>query len=655
MPTGIYEKTYSASIEDEIYSARLSKINLDNISNHIKFSLSEEESLVVSNCEILKKYENILYGKSILIQISEDYYYRPEMISLKLYNTTELWYLILFLNKLESSDKLEYDVIRVLDPDAVNTLLEMIVSEQKKINSKENASFVEDLCIKKLTDKSDTIIKKVFKRYKPVKIPEYSLPTIRKVFSTNLYNKVPTTISDNAKTIISKIIDNKKICSPASIINKDTTITFREELLIKSTFPNIIKPLFFGGCKILFKGMTVFEEENNINDIINSLNKTITPINNNTIIINENRIIREDIIVFARFSQSYTGDVIVNIKDTSNNITKYNFSIKNSSIAYIPVIFNSGIYNDDNTGILEVSISFNNTVIRSSKYGYYTFKEVILPIQSFNNYQDISFIYEAKFNNIDNYSFFNPYISYNFKKFVPIDSSFYHTLTEEKVNNCYENKVILTDLGKSKPSDDLSISVDVSINNYNTTHSVGVFFKRKQEEVLLGGSPNHSDEYYLYCLSVKDFKTEKSKGKLNGLYKIEIASSKTYKITRPGSSLIGIDMDKDFYLTGKKIANTPQFLTGNEYPTNIRIGTEGSLITVYDETNKAIIEYRDYSPITENPVYSNTLEELNGVVGSLSYGIFEFTDKSFTEDGSEIKINNLLINKLGYEKLGGNN
>ena len=655
MPTGIYEKTYSASIEDEIYSARLSKINLDNISNHIKFSLNDEDSLIVSNYEILKKYENVLYGKSIFIQISKDYYYRPEMISLKLYNTTELWYLILFLNKLETSDKLEYDVIRVLDPDSLNALLEMINSEQKKINSKENPKFVEDLCIKKLTDKSDTIIKKVFKRYKPVKLPEYSLPTIRKVFSINLYNKVPTTISSNAKTIISKIIDNKKICSAASIINKDTVSTFREELLIKSIFPNIIKPLFFGGCTILFKGMTVFEEENNIDNIINSLNKAITPINN-TIIINENRIIRNDIIVFTRFEQSYTGDAIVNIKDTSNNITKYEFSIKDSSIAYIPVIFNSGIYNDDNTGILEVNISFNNTVkIKSSKYGYYTFKEVVLPIQSFNGYQDISFIYKAKFNGIDNYSFFNPYISYNFKKFVPIDSSFYHTLTEETVNNCYKNKIILTDLGKLKPSDDLSISVDVSINNYNTTHSVGVFFKRKQEEVTLGGSPNHSDEYYLYCLSVRDFKTETPKGKLNGLYKIEIASSKTYKITRPGSNLIGIDADKDFYLIGKKIASTPQYLTGNDYPTNIRIGTEGSLITIYDETNKAIIEYKDSSPITEEPVYSNTLEELNTVIGRLTYGIFEFTDKSFTEVGSEIKINNLLINKLGYEKLGGNN
>ena len=646
MATGIQERTYVASIEDEIYNSALSNVNLDVISNHIKFNLSEEDSIIISNCDILKKYENILLDRCINVQISEDFYYRPEKISLRLYNTTDLWYTILFLNGLETQDKLDMPVIRALNPDSVNIFLEILSTEKHNINNRFKPEEGQDLQVKKLTDKSNAIIKKVFKRYKPVKHPEYVIPAIRKVYSHTLCSKMP---NDLYKTVIRKIIDKNLVCLKAN--QNMNNVLLKTELKLTGPFPNTLKPLFVGSCKVMYKGDIVLQIDDNSSEIEAAVDKVVSGG-----VIKEKSVIRKDMVVKLEFTGNSTGKADIEITDSSNRVTTYTYEYENCSVAYVPVIFNSGIYNDDNTGIKSVKITTSQTC--NKHYGYYTFKEVVLPIKSYTSYEDVIFSYTPS--ERLHYSFFNCYISYNFKKFEPINDQYYHKLTESNnIGTEYSKKIILTDMSEisHKYTDDIAFSADLSIDNYNTTDCVGIFFKRdrSQYDIGIGGLTKEQDVYYMYCLGVKDFKTDQIQGALNGLYKISIDSTDVYKITRPGDTLIKIDPNSDFYLVGKKLASTPQYLTGNTYPTNIRISTEGPLITVYDETNKPIIEYRDYSPIKEESVKVKTKEELDYMaennVFKLRYGIIEFTDKSFTETNSNIKVSNIIVNALGYEDM----
>ena len=81
------------NIITSINSADGNKILLDNIGNYYNF----EDELVV-NFSILTKYDNILRTGLVDYVVSSDYQYRPEYVSYDLYGTTDLWYILLYVN-----------------------------------------------------------------------------------------------------------------------------------------------------------------------------------------------------------------------------------------------------------------------------------------------------------------------------------------------------------------------------------------------------------------------------------------------------------------------------------------------------------------------------------------------------------------------------
>lgn len=80
-------------LDSSINNAKSNPLLLDNISNHYIF-----EDEVHMSFSILRKYENILRNNLQLADFPKKYWYKPEYVSYAVYGTTDLWYLIMFVN-----------------------------------------------------------------------------------------------------------------------------------------------------------------------------------------------------------------------------------------------------------------------------------------------------------------------------------------------------------------------------------------------------------------------------------------------------------------------------------------------------------------------------------------------------------------------------
>ena len=92
-----------------IDSAPKNRILLDNLSNWYIF-----QGEILLPKPLLRKYENILRTNLEDYDVPKEYYYRPEYVSYELYGTTDLWYLLLFINNMEKPDDFTKSKIKVL-------------------------------------------------------------------------------------------------------------------------------------------------------------------------------------------------------------------------------------------------------------------------------------------------------------------------------------------------------------------------------------------------------------------------------------------------------------------------------------------------------------------------------------------------------------
>lgn len=131
-----YSNIYSAgfeSIDKSITHSKKNRLVLDNISNWYLF-----EGEVLMGEPILNKYKNSILNMAMTITINEDFYRRPEYVSYRLYGTTDLWYLLLFLNNMKNPDEFTKDMIRVLDPSKISNWMKIIDEEYSKLYKRNN-------------------------------------------------------------------------------------------------------------------------------------------------------------------------------------------------------------------------------------------------------------------------------------------------------------------------------------------------------------------------------------------------------------------------------------------------------------------------------------------------------------------------------------
>jgi hypothetical protein len=108
-------------------------LTLDNTS-----LLTETQGVTFPTYNILRqKYRGIILENSLQIELDDNllnyYKYKPKLLSLKLYNTTELWHLLLWLNNMTSIMQFSQKKMVVFNPDAMDVLNKIIQRESDLI------------------------------------------------------------------------------------------------------------------------------------------------------------------------------------------------------------------------------------------------------------------------------------------------------------------------------------------------------------------------------------------------------------------------------------------------------------------------------------------------------------------------------------------
>ncbi|ALN97728.1 hypothetical protein Bp8pS_049 [Bacillus phage vB_BpuM-BpSp] len=152
-----------ASMMESVLHAKGNKLTLDYSSKYYKI-----DDTIVFGVNILKKYEHIIKNYLIDYQISKDLFYRPEYVSYDVYGTTDLWYLVLFVNDIMKPVQLNYSNIKLFDPSYINIINDIIEKESEEMFNYENPKEIKRELLKDLNSPSNKIVSKDYnKKIKP--------------------------------------------------------------------------------------------------------------------------------------------------------------------------------------------------------------------------------------------------------------------------------------------------------------------------------------------------------------------------------------------------------------------------------------------------------------------------------------------------------
>jgi len=142
-----YDSSIYTDLKDSILDSKDNKFVYTNINTKINF----KGELIIIDESILNKYSTIIMDNTIQIEIDEKYFLQPELLSKKIYGTVDLWYLILWVNKLSSMYEFKKKYIRIFNPSEINVLNDLIELEREYIqNTQTNPVMIEDLTIMKV-------------------------------------------------------------------------------------------------------------------------------------------------------------------------------------------------------------------------------------------------------------------------------------------------------------------------------------------------------------------------------------------------------------------------------------------------------------------------------------------------------------------------
>lgn len=132
-------------MQNSINNARNNKLTLVNTSYKINYN----NELVLTDENCLYRYRGLLQQYTIKYRIPEKYYYKPELVSLEVYGTVDLWYLILWMNPISSVMEFNKPVINIFDPSKFHIINEIIEKEKESIKkNNKSPKYVEDLTLK---------------------------------------------------------------------------------------------------------------------------------------------------------------------------------------------------------------------------------------------------------------------------------------------------------------------------------------------------------------------------------------------------------------------------------------------------------------------------------------------------------------------------
>jgi len=153
-----------ASLDKSITSMPKNKILLDNVSNWYLF-----EGQIIMPMYIMKKYENILKADLYDYEVPDEYLLKPEYVCNALYGTTDLWYLLLFVNDMKDSDDFTKKNIKIFRTSIVETINDIVNNERDAISPKHEPRYIKKHYLKDLNEPSIDVLGEKYYKEIPIK------------------------------------------------------------------------------------------------------------------------------------------------------------------------------------------------------------------------------------------------------------------------------------------------------------------------------------------------------------------------------------------------------------------------------------------------------------------------------------------------------
>ena len=120
-------------IDQYIKDGERDPISLSNFYDTILIGSEDNDKIFrVPLRDIFIKYHKELDKIKQMYQIPEDMYYKPKLLSLRTYGTTELWLPILRINNMKSTCDFHYPYIWMYNPDSLKELLKTFMKREGK-------------------------------------------------------------------------------------------------------------------------------------------------------------------------------------------------------------------------------------------------------------------------------------------------------------------------------------------------------------------------------------------------------------------------------------------------------------------------------------------------------------------------------------------
>jgi hypothetical protein len=136
-----------ATITDGITHSQTNQITLTNAS----LKLNIDNKIIMNQGSIFKSYKDIIFGALIDYTMDDKYMYRPDYLALDYWGTTDLWYLLLWINSMSSVHDFTQKNIKILPVNQINLLMNILNKYSNDIQaSQKTPLFIPDITITKI-------------------------------------------------------------------------------------------------------------------------------------------------------------------------------------------------------------------------------------------------------------------------------------------------------------------------------------------------------------------------------------------------------------------------------------------------------------------------------------------------------------------------
>ena len=145
----------TASINEQITNSKYNKLTLDKFSNWYNY-----ENQINVPFPLLEKYHNIVTAGMIRVKLNKKFHYRPEYLSYELYGTTDLWYVLMYVNEMATVTEFKTESVLIPPDSIVQTINTIIESEGNAMSGKNRPQSIKKNYLKRLDKPSEEIIKR---------------------------------------------------------------------------------------------------------------------------------------------------------------------------------------------------------------------------------------------------------------------------------------------------------------------------------------------------------------------------------------------------------------------------------------------------------------------------------------------------------------